>query len=95
MPTRNVVLTDHQEALVADLVGSGRYQNASEVLREALRLLERREAEDAARLDALRAAVDVGLRDLDEGRATAFDGVEDLIRHVGAIDARVARSSGT
>jgi antitoxin ParD1/3/4 len=33
MPTRNVVLTDHQAALVEHLVASGRYQNASEVLR--------------------------------------------------------------
>ena len=30
MPTRNVVLTDHQASLVEHLVASGRYQNASE-----------------------------------------------------------------
>lgn len=58
MPTRNVVLTDHQAKLVEQLVRSGRYQNASEVLREGLRLLERREATDAARLEALRSALD-------------------------------------
>ena len=46
MPTRNVVLTDHQTNLVEQLVASGRYQNASEVLREGLRLVEQREAED-------------------------------------------------
>ncbi|MBV9290137.1 MAG: type II toxin-antitoxin system ParD family antitoxin, partial [Hyphomicrobiales bacterium] len=40
MPTRNVVLTERQTALVESLVKSGRYQNASEVLREGLRLLE-------------------------------------------------------
>ena len=34
MPTRNVVLSDHQQKLVETLVQSGRYQNASEVLRE-------------------------------------------------------------
>ena len=43
MPTRNVVLTDHQAHFVEQLVTSGRYQNASEVLREGLRLVERRE----------------------------------------------------
>lgn len=68
MPTRNVVLTDHQAAFIGGLVASGRYQNASEVLREGLRLVEQREAEDAARLDALRRAVDSGIRDIDEGR---------------------------
>ena len=40
MPTRNVVLTDHQAHLVEKLVSTGRYQNASEVLREGLRLIE-------------------------------------------------------
>ena len=33
LTVRNVVLTDHQEKLIEKLVGSGRYQNASEVLR--------------------------------------------------------------
>ena len=54
MPTRNAGLTDPHEALIARLVASGRYQNASEVMRESLRLMERREAEDAARLALLR-----------------------------------------
>jgi antitoxin ParD1/3/4 len=44
MPTRNVVLTQHQADLVERLVASGRYQNASEVLREGLRLVESQEA---------------------------------------------------
>jgi antitoxin ParD1/3/4 len=45
MPTRNVVLTNAQEALVERLVASGRYQNASEVLRSGLRLLEEQESD--------------------------------------------------
>jgi antitoxin ParD1/3/4 len=48
MPTRNVVLTDHQSALIDDLVASGRYQNASEALRAGLRLLESEEETRAA-----------------------------------------------
>lgn len=44
MPTRNVVLTDHQSEFVDALVTSGRYQNASEAMRSGLRLLEREEA---------------------------------------------------
>jgi antitoxin ParD1/3/4 len=54
VPTRNVVLTDNQDQLIHSLEESGRYQNASEVIREGLRLVERREAEDAAKLEALR-----------------------------------------
>lgn len=68
MATRNVVLTPHQHELVESLVATGRYQNASEVLRAGLRLLERQEEEDAARIGALRAAADVGWTDLDQGR---------------------------
>lgn len=44
MPTRNVVLTDHQAEFIDSLVASGRYQNASEAMRSGLRLLEREEA---------------------------------------------------
>ena len=60
MPTRNVVLSEHQQELVETLVQSGRYQNASEVLREGLRLLEQREAMEVAWLKALQAAAAVG-----------------------------------
>ena len=58
MPTRNVVLTDQQTELIEFLVNSGRYQNASEVLRDGLRLLQHREREDAAKLEALRKGLD-------------------------------------
>ena len=68
MRTRNVVLTDHQAELIDHLVDSGRFQNASEVLREGIRLVETREAEDAARLEALRAAAGVGIADIEAGR---------------------------
>ncbi|ABM20054.1 putative transcriptional regulator, CopG/Arc/MetJ family [Marinobacter nauticus VT8] len=40
MATRNIVLTDHQSQVVDHLVASGRYQNASEVLRAGLRMVE-------------------------------------------------------
>ncbi|MGA7983207.1 MAG: type II toxin-antitoxin system ParD family antitoxin [Chromatiaceae bacterium] len=63
MPTRNVVLTAHQEAFIGELVRSGRYSNASEVLRESLRLMERRESLEAAKLDYLRGRLDEAERD--------------------------------
>ena len=67
MPTRNVVLTDHQSSLITQLVSSGRYQNASEVLREGIRLIERREEECQIYLQALREAADAGLADIEAG----------------------------
>jgi len=68
MPTRNVVLTEHHESIISELVGAGRYQNASEVLRDGLRLIEQRDSREAARLKALQAAALVGFADLDDGR---------------------------
>ena len=60
MPTRNVSLTDELDRFVATRVKSGRYENASEVVRAALRTLEREEQEQRAKLKALRTAIDEG-----------------------------------
>lgn len=92
MPTRNVVLTDHQASLVEQLVTSGRYQNASEVLREGLRLIEQRETEDAYRLDALRTAAQACISDIEAGRFKTFESRESLRSHLKSV---CARASGT
>jgi antitoxin ParD1/3/4 len=60
MPTRNVNLTDELDRFVLEKVESGRYENASEVVRAALRTLEREEQHREAKLAALRAAIDEG-----------------------------------
>jgi antitoxin ParD1/3/4 len=60
VPTRNVNLTEELERFVVTKVKSGRYENASEVIRAALRTLEREEQQYEAKLATLRAAVDEG-----------------------------------
>ena len=60
MPTRNVNLTDELDRFVLGKVESGRYENASEVVRAALRNLERDELEYDVKLAALRSAIDAG-----------------------------------
>ncbi len=60
MPTRNVNLTPELERFVLARVKSGRFENASEVVRSALRTLEREEKLYEAKLDALRVAIDEG-----------------------------------
>lgn len=55
MPTRNVNLTEPLDRFIQVGVNSGRVSNASEVVREGLRLLEQREQEDKAKLEWLRA----------------------------------------
>jgi antitoxin ParD1/3/4 len=89
MPTRNVVLTERQEELIESLVKSGRYQNASEVLRDGLRLLEQREAEDAGNLEALRAAARAGVGALDRGEFREFRTFEDLQAYLNDLSNKV------
>ncbi|MGO8759882.1 MAG: type II toxin-antitoxin system ParD family antitoxin [Terracidiphilus sp.] len=60
MPTRNVNLTPELDRFVLARVESGRFENASEVVRTALRTLEREERLYEAKLEALRAAIDEG-----------------------------------
>ena len=60
MPTRNVNLTDELDSFVLAKVASGRYENASEVVRDALRTLERNERTYETKLKALRSAIDAG-----------------------------------
>jgi antitoxin ParD1/3/4 len=60
MPTRNVNLTAELDRFVLEKVKRGRYENASEVVRAALRMLEREERQYEAKLAALRAAIDEG-----------------------------------
>ncbi len=94
MPTRNVVLTDQQAVMIERLVHSGRYQNASEVLRDGLRLVQQREAEDKARVAALRQAARVGLADFAAGRYRSFTNGKTLRSHLTArVDKVLGRSS--
>ena len=88
MPTRNVVLTDRHETLIEALVQSGRYQNASEVMREGLRLVESREVDEAAKLGALRAAVDIGIAAIDRGDAKEFPSAAALVDYLKTVGAK-------
>lgn len=60
MPTRNVNLTTDLDRFVAKKIKTGRYENASEVVRAGLRTLEREEELYEAKLAVLRASIDEG-----------------------------------
>ncbi len=93
MPTRNVVLSEHQQQLIETLVQSGRYQNASEVLREGLRLIEDRDRLEDAKLKALKQATRQGWADVSTGRYTdvADDQLEDFVGQLGRRAAQSAK----
>jgi antitoxin ParD1/3/4 len=85
MPTRNVVITDHQATMIDRLVKSGRYQNASEVLRDGLRLLEQRDSNFRTRLTALREAAKTGWDDIEAGRSRRFKTGGELHEYLDAL----------
>ena len=77
-------LTPDLEAFVHDEVAAGRYADEAEVIRDAVRrLAEAREAVDAGKLTALRAALAPGLADAAAGRF-AEGGVIDAARRAAA-----------
>ncbi len=51
----------HFEEVIENLIEGGRYNTASEVIREGLRLVEEREENRKAKLEALRAEIQKGL----------------------------------
>ena len=73
MPTRNVNLTAEQDEFVDALVRSGKYQNASEAVRDAVRGLQQRWQQDELKLDLLRAQIKAGIDALDRGAYTEID----------------------
>jgi len=79
MPS-SYTLGKHFESFVQGQLASGRYNNASEVLRDALRLMEERER----RMAALDASIDRGIADINAGR------VHDLDQVCDALDAELA-----
>jgi len=83
MPVRssmNVSLTPELEQFVQSRVASGRYQTASEVVREGLRLLEEREQEREAATRELRAKIQRGVRQADRGEILDGELVFEEIR---------------
>ena len=84
--TRNVRLTEHQSQLVDALVEGGRYQNASEVMREGLRLLEEREAEEAATLSWFNEQIAKGVKQAHRGELAG-----NLDQVLGRIDDQLDR----
>lgn len=70
----NVHLTEELEAAVHERVKSGRYNSASEVVRDALRLLMDRDELMGLRKEELRKKIRAGLDSLDRGEGV--DGEE-------------------
>ncbi|MGK7874301.1 MAG: type II toxin-antitoxin system ParD family antitoxin [Xenococcaceae cyanobacterium] len=75
----NVSLTPELEEFVQEKVKSGRYQSASEVISEALRLFEEQSKIRQMQIEKLRAEVAIGIEQAERGEV--FDG-EEVVREL-------------
>jgi len=95
MPTRNVFLTEQFDSFIAAGIEQGRYSNASEVVREGLRLLQQRDEEDRAKIDWLRGAAQEAIDSLDRGEGKSFASMDDMADHIRVLGRQAAaRANG-
>ncbi|MCU0245996.1 MAG: type II toxin-antitoxin system ParD family antitoxin [Bryobacter sp.] len=80
--TLNVSLTPKLSDFVERRVASGRYQTASEVIREALRLLEREEQDRKAALESLKAKVTRGASQAERGEYRDGEAILEELREL-------------
>lgn len=81
MRTLDIELTPKMAALVEQLVASGEYLSASDVIQEALERLQQKKLEEREKLGALRAAIDVGWQEAERGEHSALD-IDGVARSV-------------
>lgn len=91
MTTKNISLTEHYSELVETLVASGRYKNASEVVREGLRLLEQRTSEDEHRIELLQQLASEGFRELDQGEGVGLKTSGQIAAHISKLGRKAAK----
>ena len=92
----NVNLTPELEQMVHGKVQAGRYNSASEVVREALRLMEERDQIKTMQKEEIRKKIAAGLQSLEEGRGVDGEAVfarleAELDEQIRAEDAQAGR----
>jgi len=69
----NVSLTSKLERWISSKVKEGKYQTASEVVRDAVRQLAEREERRKLELERLRREINIGLEDIRKGRVAPLN----------------------
>jgi antitoxin ParD1/3/4 len=89
MPTR----TDPYDHFEAEQIESGKYHNASEVMRAGLRLLEQPIGEEQQKLNLLRALAEEGFGQLDQGQGIELRGERQLASFIRRIGQRTTKTT--
>ena len=93
MPTCNINLTGYYDEFVNELVTSGRFTSASEVMRAGLRLLELQARDEDEKLALLRSMAADAFNELDRGQGIVIDSREQLAEFIGQVGRRAAKWS--
>ncbi len=93
MPTRNINLTEHYDQFVEQQINTGKFANASEVLRAGLRLLEQQTREEKEKLKMLRSLAADAFAEIDQGHGLEIDDPEHLKTLVAQIGRRASAKS--
>lgn len=78
----NVSLTPELENLVNEKVKSGLYNSASEVVREALRLLKEQDELRRIRLEELRREIQIGIDQIESGEFAVYESSEEFATEI-------------
>lgn len=73
-------LSPELERQIMEKVESGKYESVEDVISDAMHLLSQREEEEAANLTVLRAQIDEGIDDLENGRHSPLEEVVARLR---------------
>ena len=92
MPTHNINLTEYHDTFVAQLLESGRFRNASEVIRAGLRLLESQDREEQTKIEALRTAFKEGQDAYERGEFVVMENDEEIDRYFDRVDEEIDRA---
>ena len=90
MPTKNVNLSAQQARFIHQSVNRGGFQNASEVVRAGLRLLEQQQQAEKLKLQALQKMLKAGFDDIDRGAYEMVD-LDNLDQFVDKVDSRARK----
>ncbi len=81
MPTMNVNLTPEMAQFVSEEIASGDYASASELVRDALRLLKRDRDMEKEKLEILRREINLGIEQAQRGEFSERS-IEDIVADV-------------
>ncbi len=76
----NIALAPELQTWVENRVQSGFYSSSSDVIQEALRLMVRLEQSQTAKLEELKALIDLGLKSAESGRVSVVN--DELITEI-------------